>query len=178
MCLDVCRKPCAPYGAASVADPEQVLSECARVLRPGGEIILVNHFYSGRGAVAAIERRPPRYVGVIGLRPDFPLSRLRQWADGSGGIEFAGSEPVELPRIFTVVRFRRPVAVRRRIVSGGRVCVMSAPAVSHGCSVRVLEFSQQLKGIRRTGDCIRCLSSTLRPALPVSVSGCRLRPME
>jgi phosphatidylethanolamine/phosphatidyl-N-methylethanolamine N-methyltransferase len=26
-----------------VADPERVLSECARVLRPGGEIILVNH---------------------------------------------------------------------------------------------------------------------------------------
>ena len=93
-----------------VADPEQVLSECARVLRPGGEIILVNHFYSERGAVAAIERWSARYVGVIGLRPDFPLSRLRQWADRSGGIEFAGSEPVEPLRVFTVVRFRRLVA--------------------------------------------------------------------
>jgi len=90
-----------------VADPERVLSECARVLRPGGEIILVNHFYSERGAVAALERWSARYVGSIGLRPDFPLRRLLQWAERSGGIVFAGSEPVEPLRIFTVVRFRR-----------------------------------------------------------------------
>ena len=78
-----------------VADPERVLSECARVLRPGGEIILVNHFYSERGAVAAIERWSARYVGGIGLRPDFPFSRLLRWAERSDGIVFAGSEPVE-----------------------------------------------------------------------------------
>ena len=38
-----------------VANPERVLSECARVLRPGGEIILVNHLYSERGMLAVIE---------------------------------------------------------------------------------------------------------------------------
>jgi phosphatidylethanolamine/phosphatidyl-N-methylethanolamine N-methyltransferase len=46
-----------------VADPERVLSECARVLKPNGEIILVNHLYSERGMLAAIERwaaRPTR----------------------------------------------------------------------------------------------------------------------
>ncbi len=39
-----------------VEDPERVLSECARVLKPGGQIILVNHLYSekrlGRGGRA------------------------------------------------------------------------------------------------------------------------------
>jgi phosphatidylethanolamine/phosphatidyl-N-methylethanolamine N-methyltransferase len=39
-----------------VADPERVLSECARVVKPGGQIILVNHLYSERGLAAAIER--------------------------------------------------------------------------------------------------------------------------
>ena len=39
-----------------VEDPERVLSECARVLRPGGQIILVNHLYSERGLAAAVER--------------------------------------------------------------------------------------------------------------------------
>ena len=39
-----------------VANPERVLSECARVVRPGGQIILVNHLYSERGLAAAVER--------------------------------------------------------------------------------------------------------------------------
>ena len=39
-----------------VEDPERVLSECARVVRPGGQIILVNHLYSERGLAAAVER--------------------------------------------------------------------------------------------------------------------------
>src|SRR5215468_5189084 len=39
-----------------VADPERVLAECARVVKPGGEIILVNHLYSETGVSAAIER--------------------------------------------------------------------------------------------------------------------------
>ncbi len=38
-----------------VADPERVMDECARVLRPGGEIILVNHFYSETGLAAKLE---------------------------------------------------------------------------------------------------------------------------
>jgi len=39
-----------------VENPERVLSECARVVRPGGQIILVNHLYSERGWAAAVER--------------------------------------------------------------------------------------------------------------------------
>ena len=39
-----------------VADPECVLCECARVVKPGGQIILVNHLYSERGLAAAFER--------------------------------------------------------------------------------------------------------------------------
>ncbi len=90
-----------------VQDPERVLSECARVLKPGGEIILVNHFYSERGVAAAVERWSARYVNSIGLRPDFPVSRLLKWASEHGGVVFAGREPVKPLRMFTVVRFRR-----------------------------------------------------------------------
>lgn len=90
-----------------VADPERVLSECARVLRPGGEIILVNHFYSERGIAAAVERWSARYVGPFGLRPDFPIARLERWAARHGGIVCLDRSPVRPLNMFTVVRFRR-----------------------------------------------------------------------
>ncbi len=66
-----------------VEDPERVLSECARVVRPGGQIVLVNHLYSERGLGAAIERLlaregararpaprvPVRAAGRLGAEP-------------------------------------------------------------------------------------------------------------
>jgi ubiquinone/menaquinone biosynthesis C-methylase UbiE len=39
-----------------VENPEQVLCECHRVVKPGGRIILVNHLYSEVGVAAAVER--------------------------------------------------------------------------------------------------------------------------
>jgi phosphatidylethanolamine/phosphatidyl-N-methylethanolamine N-methyltransferase len=59
-----------------VADPERVLSECARVVRPGGQIILVNHLYSERGLAAALERLLAERARALGLRPEFPFARL------------------------------------------------------------------------------------------------------
>ena len=39
-----------------VEDAERGLSECARVLKPGGQIILVNHLYSEKGPAAAVDK--------------------------------------------------------------------------------------------------------------------------
>lgn len=90
-----------------VADPEGVLSECARVVRPGGEIILVNHLYSERGVGAAIERLAARPSRKLGLRPEFPFSRLVAWARSHGGAELIERRPVKPFGIYTLVRFRR-----------------------------------------------------------------------
>ena len=53
-----------------VANPEQVLSECHRVVKPGGLIILVNHLYSETGVAAAVERWAAQRTRTLGLRPD------------------------------------------------------------------------------------------------------------
>ncbi len=66
-----------------VADPERVLSECHRVVRPGGRIILVNHLYSETGVAAAVERMAARLTRPLGLRPEFPFARLGNWAMGA-----------------------------------------------------------------------------------------------
>jgi ubiquinone/menaquinone biosynthesis C-methylase UbiE len=96
-----------------VADPERVLSECARVVRPGGEIILVNHLYSERGMLAAIERWAARPTRALGLRPEFPFARLQAWAQAHGGVELVERRRVKPLGAYTLVRFRRLVAQAR-----------------------------------------------------------------
>jgi ubiquinone/menaquinone biosynthesis C-methylase UbiE len=90
-----------------VADPERVLSECARVLRPGGQIILVNHLYSERGIAAAIERLLANKARALGLRPEFPFARLAAWAQSHGGAELIERRKVPPFGVYTLVRFRR-----------------------------------------------------------------------
>jgi len=90
-----------------VEDPERVLSECARVVRPGGQIILVNHLYSERGLAAAVERLLAQKARVLGLRPEFPFERLAAWAQSHGGAELIERRKVKPFGVYTLVRFRR-----------------------------------------------------------------------
>ncbi len=90
-----------------VENPERVLSECARVVRPGGQIILVNHLYSERGLAATAERLLARKARKLGLRPEFPFQRLAAWAQTHGGAELIERQKVKPFGVYTLVRFRR-----------------------------------------------------------------------
>ena len=90
-----------------VEDPERVLSESARVVRPGGQIILVNHLYSERGLAAAVERLLAQKAHKLGLRPEFPFQRLAAWAQAHGGAELIERRKVKPFGVYTLVRFRR-----------------------------------------------------------------------
>src|SRR5690242_2911700 len=81
-----------------VEDPERVLSECARVVRPGGQIILVNHLYSEKGLAAAVERMLARKARTLGLRPEFPFQRLAAWAQAHGGAELIERRKIKIGR--------------------------------------------------------------------------------
>ena len=96
-----------------VEDPERVLSECARVVKPGGEIILVNHLYSERGVAAAVERWFARYSHALGLRPEFPFARLSAWARANGGVQLIERRLIQPFGIYTLVRFRKLDRARR-----------------------------------------------------------------
>jgi phosphatidylethanolamine/phosphatidyl-N-methylethanolamine N-methyltransferase len=93
-----------------VADPERVLSECARVVKPGGQIILVNHLYLERGFAAAVERLLSVMAHRLGLRPEFPFQRLATWAETHGGAELIERRKVRPFGVYTLVRFRRAAA--------------------------------------------------------------------
>ena len=70
----------AQYVITAVPDPEATLDEFARVLKPGGEIILVNHL----GAEGGRARRSSAWFAPLarrlGWRPEFRWERLAQWA--------------------------------------------------------------------------------------------------
>ncbi len=90
-----------------VPEPERVLAEARRVLRPGGQIILVNHLYSERGLTAVIERWAAPRVHVLGLRPEFPFARLAAWADAHGDVDLIERRKIKPLRLYTLVRFQR-----------------------------------------------------------------------
>ncbi|MDU8926033.1 class I SAM-dependent methyltransferase [Alisedimentitalea sp. MJ-SS2] len=59
-----------------VPEPEKVLAEIARVLRPGGRLVVTNHFARDRGALAALERVSAPLENLLGWQSDFPISTV------------------------------------------------------------------------------------------------------
>ena len=76
----------AQYVITAVPDPEATLDEFARVVKPGGEIILVNHLGAESGPRASFERWFAPLARRLGWRPEFRWERLAQWAARHGGV--------------------------------------------------------------------------------------------
>jgi phosphatidylethanolamine/phosphatidyl-N-methylethanolamine N-methyltransferase len=71
-----------PFVLTLLAAPEEALTNSLRMLKPGGEIIVVSHFQSEAPAIARAERWLAPRISFLGLRPDFPINRVRAWATG------------------------------------------------------------------------------------------------
>jgi phosphatidylethanolamine/phosphatidyl-N-methylethanolamine N-methyltransferase len=91
-----------------VPNPEGALDEMARVLRPGGEIVLVNHFGQDSGPLAEVERVVAPICSKIGWSSDFKASRIVTWAQGRG-LEPLPLQPVFPSGFFKIMRLHKPV---------------------------------------------------------------------
>ena len=97
----------AQYVITVVPDPEAVLDEFARVLKPGGEIILVNHLGAEAGLRAAFEQWFAPLARRLGWRPEFRWERLAQWAARHGGVQVIERRPMPPLGHFSLIRFAR-----------------------------------------------------------------------
>lgn len=89
------------YMITLVPDAEAALDEFARVLRPGGEIILVNKLGREDGPLAFMEGVLAPLVRRVGWSTTFKLARIRAWAARAG---FEVVEVRRTPPIGTLIR--------------------------------------------------------------------------
>ena len=66
----------AMYVMTVVPEPEKVMRELSRVCRPGGDVILVNHFSAEDGVRGWVERRMAPFADKLGWRPVFDVDRV------------------------------------------------------------------------------------------------------
>ena len=98
----------APFVLTVLPEPEASLDEWRRVLKPGGEIILVNHIGAERGVLAALEGWLGKRSAALGWRPEFPWTILSDWL--AARPELILTERRRLPPfgLFTLTRIKKP----------------------------------------------------------------------
>jgi phosphatidylethanolamine/phosphatidyl-N-methylethanolamine N-methyltransferase len=80
----------APYLVSVVPDPVAVVSEMRRVCRPGGRIIILNHFRSANPLLSWAERLISPFTVHIGFKSDLDLPAF---------LAQAGLTPVSIEKV-------------------------------------------------------------------------------
>lgn len=100
----------APYVLTVVPDPGRTMDELARVTRPGGEIVLVNHVGAEKGPIAAIEAWMGKRSASLGWRPEFPWSVLGDWIAARPDMTLVERRTLAPLGLFTLARIRKAEA--------------------------------------------------------------------
>ena len=97
----------AQYVVTAVPNPEKALDEFARVLRPGGEMIILSRVSAEGGMRRFIEQQLQPVVTRLGFRTDFAWSRYSDWVARARGMELVERRPVPPLGHFSLIRFRK-----------------------------------------------------------------------
>ena len=93
----------AMYVMTVVPEPETVMRELCRLTKPGGEILLVNHFSQEQGVRGWVERRMAPFADKLGWKPLFDIDHV-MICDELELVERRALRPVGL---FTMLRFAK-----------------------------------------------------------------------
>jgi phosphatidylethanolamine/phosphatidyl-N-methylethanolamine N-methyltransferase len=89
----------APYLVSVVPDPVQVVKEMRRVCRPGGKIVILNHFRSANVVLSRLERAISPFTVHIGFKSDLDLPGFVAQAN----LQPISIEKVNFPKIWSLV---------------------------------------------------------------------------
>lgn len=86
-----------------VPEPEKVLAEMARVCKPGGTVLIVNHFARKTGVLSVLEKLTAPLANLLGWHSDFELSRVL----GVAGMHLAAQKTLPPFGMMTLLRLVR-----------------------------------------------------------------------
>jgi phosphatidylethanolamine/phosphatidyl-N-methylethanolamine N-methyltransferase len=107
----------AQHVVTTVPHPEATLDEFARVLKPGGEIVLISRVGAETGLRGAIEQCFTPLTHRLGWRLEFPWSRYTNWAEQPHGVRLIERRPMPPFGHFSLIRFakeRESIALPQR----------------------------------------------------------------
>jgi phosphatidylethanolamine/phosphatidyl-N-methylethanolamine N-methyltransferase len=97
----------AQYVITTVPNPEATLDEFARVLKPGGEIVLVSRVGAEAGLRRTLEQWFAPAARRLGWRTEFAWDRYVRWAERPHGVRLVERRAVPPLGHFSLIRFAK-----------------------------------------------------------------------
>jgi phosphatidylethanolamine/phosphatidyl-N-methylethanolamine N-methyltransferase len=97
----------AQYVITTVANPEAALDEFARVLKPGGEIVLLSRVGAEAGLRRSLERWFAPAARKLGWRTEFSFERYAHWAKRARDIQLVERRGMPPFGHFSLIRFAK-----------------------------------------------------------------------
>jgi phosphatidylethanolamine/phosphatidyl-N-methylethanolamine N-methyltransferase len=98
----------AQYVVTAVPNPEKAMDEFARVLKPGGELIILTRVSADEGVRRFIEQKLQPVVRHLGFRTaEFAWSRYATWLASAHGMELVERRLIPPLGHFSLVRLRK-----------------------------------------------------------------------
>jgi phosphatidylethanolamine/phosphatidyl-N-methylethanolamine N-methyltransferase len=109
----------AQHVVSTVPNPEAALDEFARVLKPGGEIILISRVGADTGLRRSFEHWFQPAARKLGWRSEFLFERYTQWTARTSGMRLVERRAVPPFGHFSLIRFAKDGGTERAHAEDG-----------------------------------------------------------